>query len=179
MKTFTETKKALQSEGIILRKTEDGSLVVYLKGAPERQHYYTNDLDDAFQTGRLMLAERAANTEAAEKVPVWPPKPAVNKRVANRRARNNEAGTTKYEKREGLVIRDTKFMKHLPDINLSQFVGRHTIGDIDDQIRKLQDERAYQCRLLADQVTELWSRSEITAALKKARAEREDFYSEA
>jgi len=54
--TLSNARKALSAVGVVLRK-EDGEYIVKAKGCTdEALWYYTDDLDDALNTGMLYFA---------------------------------------------------------------------------------------------------------------------------
>lgn len=57
--TLTNIRVALAAMGIVIKKTSEGDYRVNFRNGDEATAYYTNDLDDAFNTGKVM-ANRAA-----------------------------------------------------------------------------------------------------------------------
>lgn len=60
MSAFERAQHYLRQWGITLTRRE-GEYRVNFKGGPERTAYYTNDLEDAIQTGRAMSREGLRN----------------------------------------------------------------------------------------------------------------------
>ena len=65
-KTLADAKKELASIGISIRK-EDDEYRVNFKGGTEDTAYYTDDLDDAVGTGKLMAKEKKESAKAENK----------------------------------------------------------------------------------------------------------------
>lgn len=62
--TLTEVREALRAEGLTVTRTGHGQEVkVRVKGSPAGEGYFTDDMQDALDTGRDM-ARRAAAQEA-------------------------------------------------------------------------------------------------------------------
>jgi hypothetical protein len=67
--TLAQVKAELRAIGVAIRK-QDGEYRVNARGGAEEAAYYTNDLDDALQTGRKMVQPRIDEANQ-EKVDRW------------------------------------------------------------------------------------------------------------
>lgn len=56
--TVSKARVALAQEGIQLTSTQFGEYRVNQRGASESTAYYTDDIDDAYQTGLAMANDR-------------------------------------------------------------------------------------------------------------------------
>lgn len=56
--TSTQCKKALRDLGMSLRRTQYGEWRVNFANGNESTAYYTDDIDDAYETGLAMAQER-------------------------------------------------------------------------------------------------------------------------
>lgn len=57
---FKEAQKWATSQGLVLKKNEDGEYVINFKGGKEATAYYTDDLADAIGTGEAMCKQKKA-----------------------------------------------------------------------------------------------------------------------
>jgi hypothetical protein len=64
--TIRDAKLELAKLGMVLSKTEYGEFRVNFKGGSEATAYYTNDLEDAIGTGRLMGQQRQVQGSRSE-----------------------------------------------------------------------------------------------------------------